>query len=235
MSQPLTHYLPNRFVEAIVRCACYKYEELKTKDGWDGEESVGERLKRIMIDDVLVNACSVDVDVFRDRMEGDQVQNVFAKHKHNLKRVFESYAADDVGSDETMACADTMNVGELVTFGRAFTLIGGPPLLSERAVKTLFAYVQQEDPDGEDENGEALIDDNSEMVLGEFKEMLAAVGSQFYPDPYNVFEMKVAIFLKKNIVMLALTMDRFRKLGAPPKGLKPLLAEGESRPGSAKA
>jgi hypothetical protein len=229
----------NKFVEAIARCGCYKYEDMKTRNGKEPDNNIQERLTRILIDDVLVNACSVDVDVFRDRMESDQVRNVFTKHKHNLKKVFDSYAADDTSNDDAMASADTMNVGELVTFGRHFTLIGGPPLLSERAVKTLFAYVQQEDPDGTDDSGDALVDDNSEMVLQEFKEALAAVGAQLYPDPYNVFEMKVATFLKKNVIMPAFKMDRFRRLGAPPKGLKPLSAAGEdevggSRPGSAK-
>ena len=221
----------NKFVESIARLASYKYDHL--------EEPLGPRLNKILIDDVLPNACSIDVDVFRDRCGGDRVKDVFDLHKHNLKVIFSSYAADDTSSDDAIASADTMNVGALVGFGRDFDLIGGPPLLSERAMRVLFAYVQQEDPDAADDAGNAVEDDDSEMVISEFQEALAAVGSQLYPDPYNLFDMKLSQFLRKEVVSAALKMLRFRKLGAPPKGLKPLKGEtaknldgGGSRPGS---
>ena len=155
-------------------------------------------------------------------MSSDQIKDVFQTHRHNLGVIFRLYAAEDTSDDAAVATADTMNVGELVSFGRAFDLVGGPPLLSERALKVLFAYVQQEDPDGEDQNGEALQDDDSEMVIDEFNEALTAVGAQLYPDPYNVLEMKLNTFLRKKIVPKAMKMDKFRRLGAPPKGLKPL-------------
>ncbi|GMH78417.1 hypothetical protein TL16_g07793 [Triparma laevis f. inornata] len=228
--------IANTWVEAIARLSCYKYEDFEGKKKFT---NIADKLERILIDDVLPNACSVDVDVFRDRIDSDRVRDVFTEHKHNLKKIFQVYAADDISSDDAVAANDTMNVAELVSFGRQFNLIGGPPLLSERAVKVLFAYVQQEDPDGEDENGDAIVDDNSEMVISEFKEALAAVGGQLYPDPYNVFDMKLQKFLRKEIISHALSMQRFRKLGAPPKGLKPLRrasmsgGPGGSRPGEA--
>ena len=95
-------------------------------------------------------------------------------------------------------------------------------MLSERAVKVLFAYVQQQDPDSADDFGNAVEDDDSEMVISEFKEALAAIGGQLYPDPYNVFDMKLSKFLRKEVVTKALKLQRFRKLGAPPRGLKPI-------------
>jgi len=40
--------------------------------------------------------------------------------------------------------------------------------------------------------------------------------------------MKLSRFLHKEIVSLALKLLRFRKLGAPPKGLKPLRGETDN-------
>ena len=51
------------------------------------------------------------------------------------------FAADDDDGDAAMF-NDTMNNKELVSFCRDFKMIG--PLMSERSVKVLFAYVQQE-------------------------------------------------------------------------------------------
>ena len=207
------------WVESLVRIACYKYEKGCVTN------TMTERLEKLLINEVFPNACSVDVDVFRSRIDSDLVREVFAKNHYNLKKIFEVYSADDVSSDDAVSSSDTMNVGELVSFGRAFTLIGAPPLLSERAMKVMFAYVQQEDPDAADSNGNAVIDDNSEMVLTEFTEALAAVGAQLFADPYLVLDMKLHIFLRKNIMPVAFKMDRFRRLGPYPKGLRPLEEE----------
>ena len=88
-----------------------------------------------------MDACSVDTDVFRERIAGDRVKDVFAKHKHNTKIIYKVFAADDDDGDAAMF-NDTMNNKELVSFCRDFKMIG--PLMSERSVKVLFAYVQQE-------------------------------------------------------------------------------------------
>ena len=52
-----------------------------------------------MNEEVLPNACSVDTDVFRERLASDAVQNVFAAHKRNMKIIYTEFAADDE-SDE---------------------------------------------------------------------------------------------------------------------------------------
>ena len=45
-------------------------------------------------------------------------------------------------------------------------------MLSERAVKVLFAYVQQQDPELADDFGNAVEDDDNEMVISEFRATL---------------------------------------------------------------
>ena len=38
---------------------------------------------------MLPNACSVDTDVFRERIAGDRVKDVFANHKFNFKKIYQ--------------------------------------------------------------------------------------------------------------------------------------------------
>jgi len=69
----------HEFVEGLARLAVYKY-------------TVGtpaERLNKLLKEDVLPNACSVDTDVFRERIAGDRVKDVFANHKFNLKKIYQ--------------------------------------------------------------------------------------------------------------------------------------------------
>ena len=48
-----------------------------------------------MQEEVLENACSVDIDVFRERLAGDKVQDCLKKHRKNIKAIYTVYAADD--------------------------------------------------------------------------------------------------------------------------------------------
>lgn len=167
-----------------------------------------------MNEEVLPNACSVDTDVFRERLASDAVQNVFAAHKRNMKIIYTEFAADDE-SDEGVLTGDTMNAGELVSFCREVNLIGA--LLSEKSVRTIFAYVQQEEEElDEDEGGVSDVGD-SEMVFAEFNESQGAIAAYRQPDPYNVLDMRIGTFLKKELIPAASELERFRGQ----KALKP--------------
>ena len=77
------------------------------------------------------------------------------------------------------------------------------PLLSERAVKVLFAYVQQEEEMLDEDEGNDDVGD-SEMVFSEFVESQAAIGCQMRPDPYNVVEIRIDHFISQEIIPRAL-------------------------------
>ena len=201
------------FIEGLARLAVYRY----TKG------TVAERLNKLIDEDILPNACSVDTDVFREKIASDRVKDIFAKHKHNFKIIYKVFAADDDTGDAALA-NDTMNNTELVSFFRDFEMIG--PLLSERAVKVLFAYVQQDEEALDDEETGAEVAD-SEMVYAEFVESQAAIGCQMRPDPYNVYEMRIDHFISQEIMPRAHTNLRFRGKGLK-KLEKPEGATGES-------
>ena len=114
-----------------------------------------------------------------------------------------------------MGSLDSMNSAELVTYARDLGMVGAPPLFSERAVKTVFAYCQQEE-EQEEEEAEGEEGDESEMVYSEFMEVNGAMGSQMVPDPYNMLEMRIDQFLGNTVNPAAVKHPRFKG-----KGLKP--------------
>jgi len=185
--------------------------------------SVAKRLDKMLNEDVLPNACSLDVDVFRDRLGGDRVKDMFQAHKPNMRPIFSEYAADDQ-SDGAVDSMDSMNSTELVSYGRELGLVGGPPALSERAIKTLFAFCQQEEE--EVEEGEAETQSDSEQVYSEFMETNAAIGSQMKPDPYNVLEMRLDQYLNEMVHPIAAKLPRFKQaMLKTPERLKVLWLE----------
>ena len=69
---------PTQFVEFVARLASYRY----SKGTWS------ERLEKMLNEDILPNACSVDIDVFRERIAGDKCKAVLKKHKWNLEVIY---------------------------------------------------------------------------------------------------------------------------------------------------
>jgi hypothetical protein len=195
---------PTEFIESLVRLASYRY----TKG------ALPQCLSKLIDEDILPNACSVDLDVFRERLADDRVVDVFHKHKRNLKVVYKEFAADD-DTDEAAMFGDTMNATELVSLMREIKLVG--PLFSERSVRILFAYVQQEEELLDEDEEEAGDVGDSEMVYAEFVESEGAAGCWMQPDPYNVVDMRIDKFLLEQLTPACKALLRFRG-----KGLKEL-------------
>ncbi|GMI09227.1 hypothetical protein TrVE_jg1230 [Triparma verrucosa] len=191
---------PGEWVEGLCRLCMYRY----TKG------SVASRLEKMLNEDILPNACSLDIDVFRERLAGDRVKDTLTMHKMNMKPVFVEYAADD-DTDGACDSLESMNSKELVTYCRDLKLCGAPPALSERAIKTLFAFCQQEEE--EIEEGEAETQSDSEQVYSEYMETNAAIGSQMRPDPYNVLEIRIDQYLCELVHPVSITLQRFRGKG----------------------
>jgi hypothetical protein len=116
------------WIESMCRLASWRYpKKPPTLDG---------RFYKMMQEEVLENACSVDIDVFRERLQGDKVLACLQKHRKNLKAIYTVYAADD-DSDDAVGQLDTMNCKELTSFCKEMKLLG--PILSNRMVRTVFA------------------------------------------------------------------------------------------------
>ena len=116
------------WIESMCRLASWRYpKKPPTLDG---------RFYKMMQEEVLENACSVDIDVFRERLQGDKVLAALQKHRKNLKAIYTVYAADD-DSDDAVGQMDSMNCKELTSFCKEMKLLG--PILSNRMVRTVFA------------------------------------------------------------------------------------------------
>ena len=71
-------------------------------------------------------------------------------HKKWLKKIFTAYAAAD-DSDDAILQADTMNVTEVLKMCNDAGLVGAT--LNVRAIRSIFAYVQQEEALLEEDGG----------------------------------------------------------------------------------
>ncbi len=77
-----------------------------------------------------------------------------------------------------------MNCKELTSFCKEMKLLG--PILSNRMVRTVFAFVQQEEEELEDDDDEEGGD--NEMVYSEFAEATSAMACILKPNPYETVD-----------------------------------------------
>ncbi len=95
------------WIEVMTRLCSWRYPKKPP--------CLDQRFYKMMQEEVLENACSVDIDVFRERLSGDKVQDCLKKHRKNIKAIYTVYAADD-DSDDAIGQLDTMNCKELTSF-----------------------------------------------------------------------------------------------------------------------
>ncbi len=79
------------WIEVMVRLSSWRYPKKPP--------CLDQRYVKMMQEEVLENACSVDIDVFRERLAGEKVQDCLHKFRKNLKAIYTVYAADDDSDD----------------------------------------------------------------------------------------------------------------------------------------
>ena len=170
---------PPTWIECLVRICSWKFRNNKKK--------FVANFKHMYEEELLPNACRTDTDRFRAELATEKVTDVFAKYRKPLKKLFVYYAAADQ-TDEGVAdgALDTMNVKELTEFCSDIKLIGAT--LSIRKVRTIFAFVQQEDEEELESDDEA---DDNEMVFTEFNEASGAIATFMRPDPYVMLDNRI--------------------------------------------
>jgi hypothetical protein len=189
------------WIEVITRISSFRYPKKPT--------GLDERFVKMMQEEILENACSVDIDVFRERLAGEKVQNMLKMHKRNLKGVYTVYAADDQ-SDDAVAQGDTMNNKELVSFCKEMKLLG--PILSNRMVRQIFAFVQQEEEELDEDGDEDEEGGDSEMVYSEFAEATGAIACVLKPNPYCTVDSRLRDYLKQVLFPAAKKNQKTRKV-----------------------
>jgi len=189
------------WVEVITRLSSFRYPKKPVP--------LDERYIKMMQEEVLENACSVDIDVFRERLAGEKVQAMLQMHKRNLKGIYTIYAADDQ-SDDAVAQGDTMNNKELCSFCKEMKLLG--PILSNRMVRQIFAFVQQEEEELDEDDGEDEEGGDNEMVYSEFAEATGAIACVLKPNPYCTVDSRLRDYLKQVLFPAAKKNEKTRKV-----------------------
>ncbi len=209
---------PNDFVHVLVYLACYAFPRTTTTTTTTMTSAttaatppLAERVAVLMEKYVLPNACSAEIDIFRDRFHQDDTQDELEAHKFNIHGLYDFYAAADQ-SDEAALSLDTMNLKEFTAFANDAGVVG-PGRLSYIAVRTVFAYVQQDMDIVESSHATGAVvaaasaaaaddgaDDDNEMVLREFMEALTATAVWIDPNPLKTVASRLRVALEQIMV-----------------------------------
>ena len=102
---------PGEFAEALIRIAAYRY----------ARGPLPERLRKLLVDDVIPNAQKVDPNVFRRRLASPGMHKMFKRHKKNLSIIFDAYAKDDMQDVHNLG---SMSCREVITMCMELGLVG---------------------------------------------------------------------------------------------------------------
>ena len=123
--------LPIEFSECLVRIAVARFDQGPTI----------MRLRALFENHVLKYACSTNKNVFKRRIETDEVFSTFEEFRKPLRIVYQAYARADQ-QDDAINKKDSINYNELLMFCRGMGILKGGSNVSEVAVSKIFALVQ---------------------------------------------------------------------------------------------
>jgi hypothetical protein len=193
---------PADFMQAIIRLANAKLVESHTTAGADAGKSeaasdagkkpkkapkkgkkrrgitLANAVQQILEENVLPNATRSDVEAFRLLVQKDHVQEMFAKYREPLYRLFNTYAADDK-KDEVK---EAQNLKEFTKLLQDKGVINNS--FSRQTVQCVFnnAQMTRYGSQGEEE---------TQMDHEEFLEAVSAVAMCTFPNPYVAFEKRL--------------------------------------------
>eukprot|EP00999_Lentomonas_sp_LEN2_P002685 NODE_55_length_2744_cov_100.900267_g36_i0.p1 GENE.NODE_55_length_2744_cov_100.900267_g36_i0~~NODE_55_length_2744_cov_100.900267_g36_i0.p1 ORF type:complete len:853 (+),score=157.93 NODE_55_length_2744_cov_100.900267_g36_i0:103-2661(+) len=170
---PASELTPLEWVECLIRMAHVLYPQ---------KPQLADRVKDMLEFKVLPNACSTNVDGFRQQIYKSHVQRVLAQYNIQLQRVFRFYAKVRTATDCDMSTA------EFLVFLRECKLVDST--LNPPAVEEIF-YTMQERGDEAAGGGEAT------MVYREFLEALVAVCTYKIPAPWIPLHDRLQAFFQK--------------------------------------
>jgi len=145
---------------------------------------------------IAERACRTDTETFRKQLCEPDVQAVFRKHRVGLEAVFRHYAAADVNHREAF---NSMNFDEFKQMLKDCLLLAEGGVTME-AAQSIFANVQSDEADaGTGAEADAL----SEMVYGEFLEVVSCLACYKFPSPYQPLAQRIDLFIANCILTRA--------------------------------
>mmetsp|Transcript_58765 Transcript_58765/g.187528 ORF Transcript_58765/g.187528 Transcript_58765/m.187528 type:complete len:206 (+) Transcript_58765:746-1363(+) len=192
-------------MECLVRIANAKFKKLTTL-------TLSEKLDKLIVEQVLPNACQSDSGEFRNKLSEPLVSDVMTSYRTNLSKIFNSFSGADVSSNASANKTNSMNLKELSILLKKVGLMQKG--FTMRDVTQIFQLVQDSGDDGGDDGGEGD-DDDSELVFTEFLECIACISIFRDPNPYIPFYKRLGTFLEKDIdepLRAALKLRKVTKL-----------------------
>jgi hypothetical protein len=165
---------------------------------------------RFLDEDVLPFAASMRVDVFRTRLANTAMRTLYRVHRRNLGAIFSAYAAwnqNDLATD----AVGLMDLSEFQKMCSADELAVVGERVSHRAVRGVFAFVQEEE-DAVDAEAGAAANPTSALTPSEWREAMVALSCYAFPNPYVTLDVKFKEFFEAKC-RVAMKIDRFRGKG----------------------
>eukprot|EP01065_Artemidia_motanka_P029875 TRINITY_DN35943_c0_g1_i1.p1 TRINITY_DN35943_c0_g1~~TRINITY_DN35943_c0_g1_i1.p1 ORF type:complete len:984 (+),score=267.05 TRINITY_DN35943_c0_g1_i1:48-2954(+) len=146
------------------------------------DQSIAERVARLLDTEVGPRACSSEVDTFRAMIYRPDVQRTLREHRDELTRTFLHFACQskELGRRDD----STMDLDEWKAFIKTGSLIDS--VFNERASKAVFLRLQ--DDEGEEEVS---------LSYAQFCEALVAIACYKVPSPFEPLTQRLKTFLQK--------------------------------------
>jgi len=179
---------PEPWIEGIVRVACYKFRKI---------ESIPDRLKKLIEEFIIPNACKSNTDTFRGELSLDEVQSVYKVLKPQIMKIFRFYARVHEPIPGAPPQEPSMDGPAYMKFCKDSRLVTRKGDLRhdfpELACRKVFNDTQME------EEEEGSIDAGGgadEMIYMEYLEALGAIACYKFPNPYIPLQIKLDDMLK---------------------------------------
>jgi hypothetical protein len=171
--------VPRQFIEAIVRLGVARYTRVK---------SLPERVRLLIEDDVLPNACRLHMDAFREVIGQDRIQQYLLSIRPWLHIVFSYYATLDL-SQNSADKLTKMNKTEFVRLAKDCGFMRGT--LTTHSLSAIFTKVLHLPSTRQTE---------FEMSYTEFVECLSATAMYLAPDPFQELRHKLRHFFENEVL-----------------------------------
>ena len=126
--------LPVEFSECLVRLAATRFDQ----------GPIIMRLQRLFEMHVIKYACSTNKNIFKRKIDTEQVRRVYTKFQKPLAIVYKAYASADQ-QDDAVNKKDSINLNEFLLMCKQLGILKSGSNVSEVAASKLFALVQGSD------------------------------------------------------------------------------------------
>eukprot|EP00002_Diphylleia_rotans_P026471 TRINITY_DN5281_c0_g1_i1.p1 TRINITY_DN5281_c0_g1~~TRINITY_DN5281_c0_g1_i1.p1 ORF type:complete len:1054 (-),score=254.54 TRINITY_DN5281_c0_g1_i1:614-3775(-) len=155
---PAEELIPSEFIECLLRICAARWSKSTL--------SLPAKLHKLIKENIIPKAGKTDATRFRKEIYDQSVQEVFAKHRTRLEKIFLYYARQDVQSEDSKQHTDTINVNEFFQMCKECALVDSS--FGMKQITTIFCNIQIEGEMKNMSNDEKY----KELIFPEFLEVV---------------------------------------------------------------